>query len=157
MVRDTPDALLVLDTLADVFAGEENHRTHARQFIGLLRGWCVRAGATVVTLAHPSLAGMANGSGSSGSTGWHKSARSRLYLDRVKADGAEDDPDLRVLRTVKANYGRTGQEIRLRWQAGVFKAAVSGDSFEALAAQSKADRVFLELLDEFASQGRFVS
>lgn len=158
-IRDEQPILLILDTLADMFGGEENQRAQARQFIGLLRRLCVQHGVTVLTLAHPSLAGMASGTGSSGSTAWNNSVRSRLYLDRVKSsDGIEDDPDVRVLKTVKANYGRTGQEIRLRWQAGAFSAnAATTDSFTVLAVQSKADRVFLSLLAAYTEEGRPVS
>lgn len=150
--------LIVFDTLADIFGGDENIRAHARQFVGLVRRFCTRHDATVLLLAHPSVAGMSNGSGLSGSTAWNNSVRSRLYFERVKSgDGSEDDPDLRVLTTKKANYGRTGEEIRLRWQAGVFKPASADTSFSAMAAQSKADRVFVELLAVYRDEGRHVS
>ncbi|MFI5016060.1 MAG: AAA family ATPase [Hyphomicrobiales bacterium] len=72
-------ALVVLDTLADLFGGEENHRTHARQFVGLLRGLTLQHETTVLLLAHPSLSGMSSGAGTSGSTAWSNSVRSRLY------------------------------------------------------------------------------
>lgn len=149
--------LVILDTLADMFGGDEINRAQARQFIGLLRGLCTRFGTTIVLLAHPSLSGMASGSGSSGSTAWNNSVRSRLYLDRVRENNDEPDPDIRVLRTKKANYGKTGGEIKLRWVDGMFKVDGGPDSLVALAAQSNAERVFLDLLALFASQGRNVS
>lgn len=150
--------LIVIDTLADVYGGDENIRAQARQFVGMLRGFCTRYGSTVLLLAHPSLSGMSSGSGLSGSTAWNNSVRSRLYFERVKGgDGSEDDPDLRVLKTLKANYGRTGEEIRMRWQAGVFKPATTESSFSAMAAQSKADRVFMAMLATYADEGRYVS
>jgi len=37
-IRAWEPALVIIDNLADVFAGEENSRPHARQFIGLLQG-----------------------------------------------------------------------------------------------------------------------
>jgi RecA-family ATPase len=152
-------ALVVLDTLADLFGGEENQRAHARQFIGLMRGLAIHFGTTIVLLAHPSLAGMASGSGSSGSTGWSNSVRSRLYFERVKGDdGAEDDPDARVLKTMKANYGRTGEEIRLRWERGIFTSEFrTASSFSLIAAQARAERVFLDLLASYQAEGRPVS
>ncbi len=76
-LREHKPALIVLDTLADMFGGEENHRAQARQFIGMLRGLCVRHHSTILVLAHPSVAGMASGTGSSGSTAWNNSVRSR--------------------------------------------------------------------------------
>lgn len=152
-------ALVILDTLADLFGGEENQRAQARQFVGLLRGLCIRHKTTVLVLAHPSIAGIASGTGSSGSTAWNNSVRSRLYLNRVKGDDdAEADPDVRVLRTVKANYGRVGQEIRLRWHSGAFSAnAPTSDSFTVLAAKIEAERVFLDMLAAYEAQGRYVS
>ncbi|EMS96988.1 ATPase [Agrobacterium tumefaciens str. Cherry 2E-2-2] len=150
-------SLLVLDTLADMFGGDEINRAQVRQFIGLLRGFCARYDVTIVLLAHPSLSGMANGSGSSGSTAWNNSVRSRLYLDRVRDGAEEPDPDLRVLRTKKANYGKIGGEIKLRWVNGMFKPEATPDSLVVIAAQNTAERVFLELLAVFAGQGRRVS
>lgn len=143
-----------LDTLADLHSGEENNRAHARQFIGLLRALAIRHECAVVLLAHPSLSGMASGSGLSGSTAWNGSVRSRLYLDRVKQEGYEPDPDARKLTTKKANYGPTGDEIAIRWQAGVFVAEAAPTGLDRMAAGAKADRVYLRLLDAFNEQGR---
>jgi RecA-family ATPase len=65
---------------------------------------------------------MASGSGTSGSTGWGNSVKSQLYFDRVKGDdGIEIDPNLRILRGKKSNYGPAGMEIFLRWETGVFR------------------------------------
>lgn len=151
--------LLVLDTLADFFGGMENDRSQARQFVGMLRGLCQKYDVTVLLLNHPSLTGMASGSGSSGSTAWNNSVRSRLYLDRVKSDdGREEDADVRILRSMKSNYGRTGEEIKLRWQTGAFKRMGSSeDIFSGRAKQSKADRIFMQLLQSYRDQGRHVS
>ena len=60
--------LVILDTLADVFAGNEIARQEARQFVGILRGLAIKYELAVVLLAHPSLSGMASGAGTSGST-----------------------------------------------------------------------------------------
>lgn len=81
IAEDRPK-LVALDTLADLHAGNENDRAHARQFVGLLRGLAIRHGTTVLLLAHPSRAGMAAGDGLSGSTAWNGSVRSRLSLSR---------------------------------------------------------------------------
>lgn len=156
MEADAP-ALLVLDTLADLFPGNENDRAQARQFVGMLRGLAIRHSCAVVMLAHPSLSGLNSGSGTSGSTGWNNSVRSRLYLERIKDEGYEADPDARVLRTMKANYGPTGGEIALRWKHGVFEAEQREQGLDRMAASMKAERVFLKLLDAITAQGRYVS
>lgn len=154
MKREKP-TLLVLDTLADLHAGNENDRAHARQFIGLLRHLAIEYQCAVVLLAHPSLSGMNSGSGLSGSTAWNASVRSRLYLKRVKDDGYEADADARTLETMKANYGPTGGAIALTWMDGVFVPDLPGDDREDR--NAKAERVFLKLLAEFAKNGRRVS
>ncbi|OWY04698.1 hypothetical protein B6V75_00660 [Thioclava sp. F1Mire-8] len=152
MERERPK-LIILDTLADLHAGNENDRAHGRQFIGMLRHLAIEYECAVVLLAHPSLTGLNSGTGASGSTAWSNSVRSRLYLRRVKDDGYEADPDARILETMKANYGRTGEEIGLTWMGGVFVP----DAPTREERNSKAERVFLSLLAEHTKQGRKVS
>lgn len=157
MLRDIQPAIVGLDTLADMFGGNENDRGLARQFIGMLRRLAVRHDTTIVLLAHPSLTGLNSGSGLSGSTAWNNSVRARLYFERVKAeDGTEGNPDARVLRTMKANYAAQDREIPLTWRAGVFVPEATS-SFAAYAARDRAQTVFLDILADFTVQGRFVS
>jgi RecA-family ATPase len=157
-IADWPPKLLLIDTQSDVFAGMENDRAQARQFVGMLRQLALRYDPAVVLCSHPSLTGLNSGTGTSGSTGWNNSVRSRIYLSRVQAkDGSEHDPDLRVLSTKKLNYGRLGQEIRLRWTMGVFCPADTAASQQAVAEeQERIDRVFLELLAAYEAEGRTV-
>lgn len=147
-------ALIVLDTLADFYPSNENDRAKVRAFIGILRGFALRHGCAVLLLAHPSLTGMNSGSGLSGSTAWNNSVRSRIYLERITEEGIEPDPNARRLSVKKANYGATGLEIALRWQDGVFMAQAGPSGLDRMAANAKAERVFLKLLDEFTAQGR---
>jgi RecA-family ATPase len=123
--------LLILDNLADVFAGNENNRSAVKHFIGLLRRLAVQHDCVVMLLAHPSLAGMASGSGLSGSTAWNNSARSRLYLRRdTDGTGHEADKTVRVLETMKANYGPMGSTIDLRWENGRFVRKARPNAFD---------------------------
>lgn len=148
-------ALLVLDTLADFFGGNENDRAQARQFVGMLRGLAIRHQCAVLLLSHPSVAGIASGAGSSGSTAWSNSVRSRLYLSRITGeDGYEANPDARRLTVKKSNYGRIGNEIMLHWDKGIFVAAEVPTQAEHYA---KAESVFLKLLVELTAQGRRVN
>jgi RecA-family ATPase len=155
--------LVVLDTLADLFGGDENQRAQARQFVGLLRGWAIKHQTTILLLAHPSLSGMANGTGSSGNTAWNNSVRSRLYLERVTENTGnkllEPDPDARVLRTVKSNYGRTGGEIPLRWSKGILVPDMAdlGTDLRKAITEQREEQVFINLLKAFAAEGRHVS
>jgi len=153
--------LVVLDTLADLFPGNENDRSQARQFIGLLRGLAIRSECAVLLLAHPSLSGMNSGSGSGGNTAWNNSVRARMYLERVVLSDSghrfEPNPDVRTLSNKKSNYGRTGAELQLIYDEGVFRVERQPTGLDALAARRKAERVFLKLLDAFTEQGRNVS
>lgn len=156
-ITATKPSLIVLDTLADLFPGNENDRAQARQFISLLRGLAIRHQCAVMLLAHPSLSGMSSGAGTSGSTAWNNSVRSRLYLERVIQDGYEPNPDARILSTKKANYGRTGGQISMAWQAGVFVADAVETGLDRACASMKAERVFVKLLRQTLDQGRRVN
>jgi RecA-family ATPase len=149
-LQDAP-VCIVIDTLADVFPANENDRTKARQFIGILRKLAIQHNCAVILLAHPSLTGLNTRSGTSGSTGWNNSVRSRLYLERDMSDGYEADSRRRVLSVKKSNYGETGSTIPMIWHAGVFAidSAVGSDK-----RNTEAERVFLKLLRIFTGQGR---
>lgn len=153
---DAPD-LIVIDTLADVYPSNENDRTKVRQFVGLLRGLALRRNCAVLLLAHPSLTGLSSGSGLSGSTAWHGSVRSRLYLSRIVRDGQEDDTRKRALAVKKQNYADTGEETVLSWSDGVFRVEAAESGLDRVARQSKAERVFLKLLRKCCDQGRRVN
>jgi RecA-family ATPase len=152
---DIRPRLIVLDNSADVFAGNENERTQVRQFVTLLRGLAISANAGVLLTSHPSLTGINTGSGLSGSTAWNASVRSRLYFRRAKTEKDEEpDPDLRVLEVMKSNYGPVGETVTVRWKGGLFLPVVGLSNLEKLAAERKAEQVFLTLLDRFTLQCR---
>ena len=154
---DAPD-LIVIDTAADTYPANENDRAKVRQFIGILRGLAIRRNAAVVLLAHPSLSGMTSGAGTSGSTAWNNSVRSRLYFSRVKDEtGFDSDPNKRILVNKKLNYGQVGTEIGMTWRDGVFVADYGEPGLDRVARSAKAERVFLKLLTTFNQGDRHVS
>lgn len=116
--------LVIIDTAADTFGGNEIDRESVRTFVQRLRGWALETRGTVLITQHPSVSGMASGAGSSGSTGWNNSVRSRVYLTqpkRVDDDGDEIPTNERFLKFMKSNYGPKGAKLRLAWENGVFK------------------------------------
>jgi len=150
-VEEIEPKLVVIDTRADVFGGDEIKRHQVRSFVSLLRGLATKYDTAIVLLSHPSLTGMATQTGQSGSTGWGNSVRSRLYFESDK-----EDNDLRTLSNKKANYGKKGFEMRCRWSQGVFVAA-AGDVAADTAAAAMAGEKFLELLVLHAAQNIPVS
>jgi RecA-family ATPase len=142
--------LVIIDNLVDVFAGNNIDPSQAKQFMHLLTNLSNQNGCPILLLAHPSLTGMNNGSGQGGTLHWSNSARSRLYLTRVFADGGdkpvEDDPNMRVLTRMKANYAPTGEAIRVRWQDGVFVNEGAILKGQPGSAEADAEAVFLNLL-----------
>lgn len=141
--------LIVIDPSADVFGGDEINRAQVRKFVSMLRGLAIDYDCAVLLLSHPSVAGLTSGSGTSGSTAWNNSVRSRLYLE-VDAK----DPDARVLKVVKANYGRVGESIAMRWDDGVYAVDNGPDPLVENLLGSRADALFLELLALFGEQGQ---
>jgi RecA-family ATPase len=103
-------------------------------------------------IQHPSVSGLSDGTGRSGSTGWNNSGRWRHNFTKIK-----DSDDLRQLEIAKNNYGPIGEKITLRWERGVFvpESGSAASPYRA-AAESKVDEIFLQLLDKATAQGRAV-
>ena len=143
--------LIVVDTAADTFGGDDIKRAQVRQFVGnALNGLAQRIGGAVLLTAHPSRSGMAQGGDQDGgSTAWSGSARARWALTRATGkDAATADPDARVLSRRKANYSSIGDTIDLRWSAGVMLPEGQVD-FSGLAGSrdTAMDVTFLRLFD----------
>jgi RecA-family ATPase len=147
-----------IDTLSRAFAGNEIDRVQVYAFAMHMQALAMVAGGSVTVLSHPSLAGIASGSGISGSTAWHAAFRFRQYLRAGKPD-ADEQPDnnLRQLEFKKNQYGPIGETISLRYQGGLFLPIGGASPFEKLAAEQRADDVFMNLLAQFEQQGRNVS
>jgi RecA-family ATPase len=147
-----------IDTLSRAFAGNEIDRMQVYAFAMHMQALAMVANGSVTVLSHPSLQGMASGSGISGSTAWHGAFRFRQYLSSVKADGAEQpDDDLRELQFKKNQYGPKAESLVLRWQRGLFLPVPGMNSLEKAAQDQRDDETFLSLLDRFEQQGRHVS
>jgi RecA-family ATPase len=150
---DLKARLVIIDTAADTFGGNENDRGQVRQFVQRALGQiALRIDGAVVCCAHPSRAGLSSGEGDSGSTGWSNAFRSRAYINRPKGENGEPvDNDARIITRKKANFASVGDTIKLHWKNGVIVP-------DALAAPSyfrrPADDVFLALLDEHCDANR---
>lgn len=154
VARYTP-RLLILDTSADLYGGDEIKRAQVRGFVAMLRSVAMEWNCAILLLSHPSLTGMQSGSGSSGSTAWNNSVRSRLYLTRPTGEDA--DSNARTLSIMKANYGETGPGLSLRWKDGAFVADNGIATGDLEFVTRRHDDVFMTLLRKFAAQGQNVS
>jgi DNA polymerase-1 len=156
MAGDIRPKMIGIASSANVFAGNENDRAQVQQFISMLTRIAMTAEGALALISHPSVTGMANDSGISGSTQWHNAVRGRAYLTTVKpAEGAPEDNTLRDLIFKKNNYGPQEESVRLRWQNGMFLPADSA-KISQTERENIAREVFLDLLRRFTRENRNV-
>jgi len=147
-----------IDTLSRAFAGNEIDRVQVYGFVMHMQALAMVAGSSVTVLSHPSLAGIASGTGLSGSTAWHGAFRFRQYLTSVKPEsGEQPDNDLRQLEFKKNQYGPLGENIVLRYDGGLFLPVPGVSNLAAAARDAKAEEVFIALLARFEREGRNVT
>jgi RecA-family ATPase len=147
-----------IDTLSRAFAGSENDRVQVYAFSMHMQALAMVASGSVTVLSHPSLSGIASGSGISGSTAWHGAFRFRQYLTGVKADGGEQpDSDLRQLEFKKNQYGPTGETIVLRYKGGLFLPAGGMSSLDKLAREASVEEAFMTIAKKLEGRGQELS
>lgn len=146
---DTGARLVVIDTAATTFGGNENDRSQVTQFVGnLLTKLAKEIDGAVLLNAHPSVTGIANGDLRSGSTGWNNSCRSRWAMTRP--DGEDGKPQLdsteRILTRRKSNAAQAGEAIRMTWTGGVFIPNEAPSTFGQANRKDAAEVAFLAAL-----------
>lgn len=147
--------LIVIDNASDAFDGDEIQRRQVRAFMRSLSRLARNTGCAILLLAHvdkgTSRANQVeNDEGYSGSTAWHNSSRSRLYLRRKTGD-------LLTLIQQKNNLGRRSEPLELIWpEGGLPTEARPDDPFQARVRAREADdraAALLRLLAEFEDRG----
>lgn len=150
--------LIIVDSLHDLFGGNENNRVQARQFVNALQRIALKRDGAVLINAHPSAAGLSSGSGTSGSTAWNNSVRSRLYLAREKLEtdkGRATGP--LCLEIMKSNYAAIGERIELEWKYGFFEPVNATDNRDPLYRKISAEDAFLRCLRAATKRGSRVT
>jgi RecA-family ATPase len=155
---------IVIDTVSDVFLGDEIKRDQVRQFGSLMRRLAIDATAAVIIASHPSVSGEKSGTGLSGSTQWHNTVRARAYFHRPKSDDDDNEDDdrqpddgRRELEFKKNQYGRLAKRVELRWSNGLWlPPAALAKAERQTEAERKAEDLFLRLLQRFDDEGRNV-
>jgi RecA-family ATPase len=150
---DIRPVLIVVDSIAATFGGNQNDRVHARTFVAMFRRLAQLVDCAVLLLDHPSLSGITNGTGRGGSMDWQNATRARLHLETVDGD---DGSIGRVLEVKKTNYGPSGEKVRLQWEDGCFVMEGAASAPQQAAANTTADQRYLECLDATTAQGRHV-
>lgn len=145
--------ILILDNASDVYGADENNRAQVRAFIRLLAATVRPMHGAVLLLAHVDKMTARGGGtqGYSGSTAWHNSVRSRLFL-------SEEQGGLK-LEHQKSNRGAKAAPMRLEWEDGLPVLAthepsqgVGNDLIEKIR-----QKAVLDLLGEFYDRGEYAS
>lgn len=162
LVQSTGAGLVVVDNASDSFGGDEINRRQVRAFMRSLGQVARLTDCAVCLLAHVDKGTSRNrraegGEGYSGSTAWHNSARSRLFMTR-------EESGLLRLEHQKSNLGRMQEPISLTWPEGGLP-MLAGDVLDYSAldgrVQGRADdnaaAALLELLAEFEGREQYAS
>ena len=148
-IRDRRPRLVVIDCIAAVFDGEAIARRQVRSFLAMLRKIAREHDVAIVMLDHPSVRGMADGSGTANwSTGATRSGRCCTCPIPT-----------RTTRT--AHPGGDQEQLRPIWREGdaplgqpdLHRAAGAGFAYRA-SVDRDIEELFLRLLDKRLAQGR---
>lgn len=163
LVKTYEVGLAVVDNASDAFAGDEIQRRQVRAFIRSLSQILKPVDAALLLLAHVDKntsrsRQSENSEGYTGSTAWHNSVRSRLFMRR------EDNGNLTIDHQ-KLNLGCKREKLTLTWQKGeMIPRLADGASYADLDPQAarlagKADDELciklLTMIHEFASRGQY--
>lgn len=137
-IREIGAQLVVIDTAARTFRGNENDRAQTTAFIEMLSRLATAIDGAVVLTMHPSKDGAA---WYAGSGAWKASARSAMSLERPRGydEETQQRADERVLRVRKGNYSGSRPYIALRWSGGVWIAEEAAPRKQSLTTQEKHD------------------
>jgi RecA-family ATPase len=150
-------AFVAVDNVAATYGGNQIDRLMARSYVNLWRAVAQGPGKpALLLLDHPSLAGLSNGTGRGGNMDWRNSVRAAQYMHNAD-DKAEAERGVKILETVKNNYGTLGRPVRLVWGDYGFQLERAPSSLGQLANDAQCDEMFLRLLDERIAQRRDVS
>jgi len=116
LVRERDARLLIVDNASDTYDASEIDRARVRGFLRALAALARDSDAAVLLLAHVDKGTSRgdrppNSEAYSGSTAWHNSARSRIFM-------ARDKDDCLTLEHQKNNLGRRIDQMTLAWPTG---------------------------------------
>lgn len=156
---DLSVGLIVIDNASDAYAADENIRTTVRAFLRSLKRIAKATNSGMLLLSHvnkeTSRGLLPSTENYAGSTAWHNSVRSRLFLSKEK------EPGRLSLAQGKNNHGgQLTPPIDLEWLPDELPKVV-GDLTHSSSLQlgvrsdDKKAVILLGLIDEFASRGTY--
>ncbi len=157
LVKAKNAGLVLVDNASDAYAGDEIQRKQVRGFIRKLKEIAKATDAAVLLLSHvdkgTSRARKAEGGEAySGSTAWHNSVRSRLFLTR-------DEQGLLTLEHQKSNLGKLREPLSIEWVDGGLPQVLAEGCFDGSRQQGRGDDdkaiALLRLMAEFESRGQY--
>lgn len=145
-VEEFRPGVVIIDNASDTYAANEIERSKVREFVRLLASLGKADDAAVLLLAHlDKQSARAGGSteGYSGSTAWHNSARSRLFLS-AKDGGL-------ILEHQKSNFGLRSEPIHMNWTEGglLTQADAPGGTFDRA--------IIVRMIGEAFARGEYIS
>lgn len=162
LVDGTQAGLVVVDNASDSFGGDEINRRQVRGFMRSLGLIAKLNDCAVTLLAHVDKNTSRNkraegGEGYSGSTAWHNSARSRIFMT-----GGAGEP--LVLEHQKSNFGKKRDPLTLVWpEGGLPMLASDAPDVAGLIARAQGREddnkaaALLALIAEFEGRGQYAS
>jgi hypothetical protein len=148
--------VVLIDNSSDVYDGDEIVRKMVRGFIASLARLVRPRGGAVVLMAHVDKGTSratrdASAESYSGSTAWHNSVRSRLFL-------LEKTPGQLELQHQKCNLGPRREALAITWPANGLPDVDAPASGVVAGIQDRTDtRALLRLIHEFYGRGEFVA
>ena len=153
---DNAVSFVVVDNASDAFDASEIDRARVRGFVRALARIARAHDAGVLLLAHVDKGTSRgdrgpNSEGYSGSTAWHNSARSRLFMSRDK-DGTL------LLEHQKNNLGKLHDPLRLLWLEGGIPQADEpmGPMVQGIADRGQT-KSLLKLIAEYTMRGEVIT
>ena len=154
LVKQAGAGLVIVDNASDAYGGDEIQRRQVRAFMRSLAVIAREGDAAVMLLAHvdkgTSRKERSDTEGYSGSTAWHNSARSRIFMSR--------DDGLLTLAHQKNQFGRMREPLALEWPEGGLPQAVQALSPMVQGISDRVDtKALLRLIAEFSERGEHVT
>jgi len=129
-----------IDTLSRAFAGNEIDRVQVYAFAMHMQALAMVAGGAVTVLSHPSLAGIASGSGSRARPpGTAHSASASISKVPRPPMASSLENDLRELGIQEKPIRAIGETVALRYQRGLFLPEAGISNLDKLAREARAE------------------